>query len=736
MSVIKITPVVLCGGAGSRLWPMSRDEKPKQFHALFNEKSLLANTIARTPEGSYSGVDFAAPIILGNASLRDAFEIEANGFETAPSCILLEPSVRDTAAAIAAVTAFACKQDPNSVLLVLPSDARIDDHDEYRRTIAKAARVVGTSDSIMTLGIRPSRPETQYGYIEQGEPLGEGFSVQKFREKPDLETAQDFLSSGNFLWNAGIFMFRAGRLADDFSKLQPEIWKHASASIENACEGRVFFYLNEADFNAAPKLSMDYAIMEKAENIGVVPAHFDWDDLGSWAQLYESANKDVKGNAAFGDSIIVESQNNYIRSDGPLVAAAGIEGLTIVAEDNKVLVSSTQKTHLVKDVNAAFKNELRSKTSPNKDDLKRWLFDKALPFWVSHGMDFEFGGAYEALSFSGAPAPQNKKRLRVTARQIYCYAHASMMGWQGDADKVLRHCLATLIDTGWHQEGGFIHLYNPDGTVQDQTRDTYDQCFVLLAMAWLWRSKKWPEALEWGEKTLAFMDEHLADPEHGGYFENLERASPRRANPHMHFLEAMLAWYDATENVEYLDRAEKIVSLFINRFYDTETCTLTERFNDDWSLITDQEADHLIEPGHHYEWAWLLLRYNKLRSTKGLEAKARGLYATANAFGHHHVTGAAADTNSVDGTYISNNARCWPQTEALKASIAFEKTGVVSAKAFKQQMLEILMKYYIDGPIVGGWYDAIDAQGKVSAPDMPSSTFYHIYCALAEYIDS
>ncbi|MEM8542247.1 MAG: AGE family epimerase/isomerase, partial [Pseudomonadota bacterium] len=568
MSVIKITPVVLCGGAGSRLWPMSRDEKPKQFHALFNEKSLLANTIARTPEGSYSGVTFAAPIILGNASLREAFEIEANGFEAAPSRILLEPSVRDTAAAIAAITAFACKQDPNSILLVLPSDARIDDHEEYRRTITKAAGVVRTSNSIMTLGIRPSRPETQYGYIEQGEPLGEVFSVQKFREKPDLETAQDFLSSGNFLWNAGIFMFRAGRLADDFSKMQPEIWKHASASIENAREDGVFFYLNEVDFNAAPKLSMDYAIMEKAENIGVVPAHFDWDDLGSWSQLYESANKDEQGNAVFGDSIVVESQDNYIRSDGPLVAVAGIEGLTIVAEDNKVLVSSTQKSHLVKEVNAAFKNELRSKTSPNKDDLKRWLFDKALPFWASNGMDFEFGGAHEALSFNGTPAPHSKKRLRVTARQIYCYAHASMMGWQGDADKVLRHCLATLIDTGWHQEGGFIHLYNPDGTVQDQTRDTYDQCFVLLAMAWLWRSKKWPEAHKWGEKTLAFMDEHLADPEHGGFFENLEKASPRRANPHMHFLEAMLAWYDATENVEYLDRAEKIVSLFVNRFYD------------------------------------------------------------------------------------------------------------------------------------------------------------------------
>lgn len=736
MSVIKITPVILCGGAGSRLWPMSRDEKPKQFHALFNDKSLLANTIARTREGKFNDISFEAPIILGSARLKEMFDAEISALENPPSRLILEPSVRDTAAAIAAVTAFACNQDPNSVLLVLPSDARIDDHDEFRKTIVKAAQVAIDTDAIMTLGITPTRPETQYGYIEQGEPMGAGFKARKFREKPDLETAQSYLANGSFLWNAGMFMFRAGRLADDFVNLQPEIWKHSKAAIDNAREDGLFVYLNEEDFNAAPKLSMDYAIMEKAENIGVVPGHFDWDDLGSFTQLYETVAKDGEGNAQFGDAIIVESQNNYIRSDGPLVAAAGVEGLTIVAEDNKVLVTSTNNSHLVKEVYARFKSEFGSTKKSNINDVQQWLFDKALPLWATNGMDFEFGGAHEALSFDGSPAPHSKKRLRVTARQIYCYAHASMMGWQGDADKVLRHCFRTLINTGWHEDGGFIHLYNPDGTVQDDTRDMYDQCFVLLAMAWLWRSKAWPEAREWGAKTLAFMDNQLADTVHGGYYENLEKSSPRRANPHMHFLEAMLAWYEATNEVEYLDRAEKIVRLFNNHFYDPETSTLTERFNDNWSIITDPTADHLIEPGHHYEWAWLLVRYNKLRPTVGLEAKARGLYATANAFGHHANTGAAADTNSVDGSFVSDSARCWPQTEALKAAIAFEKQGMASAAAFRKQMLDVLATHYIDGPIDGGWYDAIDAHGAVSAPDMPSSTFYHIYCAFAEHIEN
>ncbi len=735
MSVINITPVILCGGAGSRLWPMSRDEKPKQFHALFNDKSLLANTIARTRAGLVQDVSFQSPIILGSASLRQAFEAEMSTFDTSPSAVMLEPSVRDTAAAIAAVTALTCETNPDKLLLVLPSDARIDDHEEFRQTIARAAKTAQASDAIMTIGIAPTRPETQYGYIEQGEPLGEGHAVRKFHEKPDAETAQNYLAQGSFLWNAGMFIFRAGRLADDFLALQPEIWEQASAAVKNAKRDGLFVYLDEAAFNAAPKLSMDFAIMEKASNIGVIPAQFEWDDLGSWAQLYQGAEKDTDGNASAGDTILVDARNNYIRSDGPLVAAAGVEGLTIVAEENKILVATTKNAHLTKDVCAEYKKSFAANTRQSGQAIKAWLFDDALPFWATKGMDFDHGGAHEALAFDGSPAPHPQKRLRVTARQIYCFAHASIMGWQGDSDTVLQHCFDTLIQTGWHEDGGFIHLYNPDGSVLDNTRDTYDQCFVLLAMAWLWRAKKWDAARHWADKTLSYLDQSLSDSVNGGYYDNNKNTLPRRANPHMHFLEAMLAWYDATAEKEYLDRAGQIVNLFEQHYYDPATGTLTERFNDDWSPIVDPDADHLVEPGHHYEWAWLLMRFDELRPTDGLAAKARTLYATARAFGHHEKTGAVADTMSVDGSFVSGRARCWPQTEALKAAIAMENDGLASATALQTKMLDVLQTHYIDGPIKGGWYDAINDNGYVAAPDMPSSTFYHLYCALAEYIE-
>jgi mannose-1-phosphate guanylyltransferase/mannose-6-phosphate isomerase len=737
MSELSITPVILCGGAGSRLWPMSRDEKPKQFHALFNDRSLLTNTASRIPVGIHNGLAVAPPIVLGNAQLEQMFHGALKEFETQPSNILLEPSVRDTAAAIAAVTAFVAARDKDQLVVVLPSDARIDNHEVFLDAIAKAARTASKTDAIMTLGIAPSRPETQYGYIQQGEAFEEGFRVEKFREKPDYTTAQKYVAEGNFLWNAGMFLVRVGRMVEEFERLQPEIWEKAKNAVELAETDGPFVFLDHDNFNIAPKLSMDYAIMEKADNIGVIPASFDWDDLGSWTQLYEAASKDGDGNALYGDVINIEAKNNYVRADDALVAIAGVEGLTVIAEDNKVLVARTEKAHLVKDVTTVFKADYaytRKRHWPKKE-IQQWLFEKALPLWAEKGIDYENGGVHEALTFDAEPAPHMQKRLRVIARQIYCFSHASLLGWKGDSDKILRHCFDTLINTGWHEDGGFIHLYNPDGTVLDDTRDTYDQCFVLLGLSWLYRAKAWPEAREWADKTLAYMDNQLADTVNGGYFEDSKGSLPRRANPHMHFLEAMLGWYDATGDKRFLDRAQAMVQLFERYYYDRISGTVTERFNNDWSAIAKGDADLSVEPGHSYEWAWLLMRYNSHRSTPRLEAKARAIYAAARAFGHHEQTGAAADYMQPDGTGVSDNARCWPQTEALKAAIIFEKNGLSVAASHRKMMLDVLLTRYLNGPIDGGWYDAINTEGRVTAPDMPSSTFYHVFCALAEHIE-
>jgi mannose/cellobiose epimerase-like protein (N-acyl-D-glucosamine 2-epimerase family) len=457
---------------------------------------------------------------------------------------------------------------------------------------------------------------------------------------------------------------------------------------------------------------------------------FDWDDLGSWAQLYEGAPKDDHGNALSGDVITVDADDNLVRARGATVAIAGVDDLVVVAEDNKILVTRRDRTHLVKNVTQAFK--ARGDDS-HPSTVRSWLFETALPFWADKGLDRVHGGVHEALNFDGTPAPHPYKRLRVLARQIYCFSHAKLMGWQGDADGVLRHCFDTLTTTGWHADGGWIHLFNPDGTVQDETRDTYDHCFVLFGLAWLYRATGAAEAREWADWTLDYMDRHLADHAHGGFYETNDRKLPRRANPHMHFLEAMMAWYEATGEEKYLDRAQAMVMLFDRHFFDEQTGTLSEYFDADWSASRNSAKETRIEPGHHYEWAWLITRYLDHRATPRVGAKARQLFATAATFGHHPATGAAADGLQPDGSAVEPQARLWPQTEALKVALAFEKRGLGSAAALRRRMFDVLFAYYLNGPMPGGWYDAIDDEGHVTAPDMPSSSFYHVFCALAEY---
>ncbi len=727
-SLPTIVPVVLCGGAGSRLWPMSRDDKPKQFHALTGNKSLLVETLDRMPPGTHGDVRFDPPCVIGSAGLRGALVEALAGRPEAH--LVLEPAIRDTAAAVAACTALYADDEPGAMLIVLPSDARIIDVEGFRRTVARAAHVAAQTDAIMTIGITPSRAETQYGYIETGDPLGEGIAVRRFREKPDAQTARDYLQHGGFLWNAGIFLFRAGRMADEFRALQPQIWEKAVEAVRKADRAGGAIALDPDAFGQAERISIDYAIMEKTTNIGVVPAQFDWDDLGSWAQLHDHADKDGAGNAMTGTAIAVEASGNFVRADDAVVALAGVDDLVVVAEDGKVLVTRRDRAHLVKKVTQAAKARLSGDIAHDRSPaaIRDWLFGACLPFWAEHGIDRAHGGVHEALDFAGRPAPHDRKRLRVLARQIYVFAHAEHMGWTVP-DGLLESLFATLTETGWHADGGFIHLFNPDGSVQDPLRDTYDQAFVLLAMAWLWRVRKWPEAWRWADRTLDYLDEQCADAIHGGYAEDSSGTLPRRANPHMHLLEAMLAWYDATEEEAYLDRAEALVDLFQRHFFDPATGSLTEFFDADW---TPRAAP--VEPGHHYEWAWLLAEYGKRRPREGLGAQARALFATAHAFGHHAVTGAAADTMMADGSGLSARARCWPQTEALKAAVAMGEAGVTAAGDLRTRMVDVLFDHYLGRPFAAGYVDAIDAAGKPVAADVPSSTLYHIVCALSEHL--
>lgn len=736
-----VLPIVLCGGSGSRLWPLSRSTAPKQFHSLATKKTMLADTLDRV-SGPINKGFYANARVIGSARFTSEISEQCKSTTASMGQIILEPCIRDTSAAIAAAIADLAIKSPTQIVLILPSDHHVTDVDKFSAIMRCAAEDVEANGGIMTIGIKPTRPETQFGYIEREDSSGPIYNVARFCEKPDLETAKNFLASGSFFWNGGIFMFRVSDMVQEFIRQQPQIWENAKLASEHGRRVAEKLFLNEKHFSACEKISIDFGVLENAKTIRTIEADFDWSDLGSWNQLHEVSSQSVDGNTLIGDISTYEVNNSYIRSEDRPTAIAGLDDIVVVSQQDALMIVHRDKSYMVKELHGLITKtnwppktiNSAGKQIPYNDNIKQWVFDQALPFWAENGFDYDQGGAHEALDYNGKPVDLGQKRLRVTARQIYCYAKAYEFGWnRPECKKIINHCVNTLKTTGWHKDGGFIHLYNLDGTVQDDTRDAYDQCFVLLGFATYWQATKLPIAKEWGNKTLLFMDEALADPVNGGYFETPEKSGTRRANPHMHFFEAMLAWYEATGEQDYLDRAAKIIDLFKSKFFDHENWRVHEMFDSAWNPLSD-DIDK-VEPGHHYEWVWLLLRYAKLSDDNSVKNYARKLYATSLAFGHHPKTDGVAQFVDADGSNISPIARAWCQTEALKASIAMKQHGLHVDGNLEIRMLDQIYNRYLAAPCSGGWYDGIDKDGRVVSDNMPSSTFYHIFCAFIEYLE-
>lgn len=701
---------------------------------------MLCDTLNRV-SGQFEGVDLYAPArIIGSAAFDKVVVEQSRSSHAKIDKFILEPCIRDTCAAVAAAIADIADDNPEQIVLVLPSDHHVADVDGFNSVIKQAADAVAKDGGIMTIGVKPTRAETQFGYIERADGNGPVYDVKCFTEKPELSVAEQYVASGSFFWNAGIFMFQAGEMANEFEEQQPMIWEKAVGAVKNGLLSGSCLYLDEDYFKACPKTSIDYGIMENAACIRTIEAAFDWNDLGSWSQLHETACKDNDNNVCIGDVTTVGVTNSYIRVEDRPIAIAGLDNIVVVSLPDALMIVDKDQSHLVKDLhNAITKTEwppkqlaVSGKQVPYISKVESWIFDSALPYWATKGFDYDHGGVHEALDYQGNPVDLGQKRLRVLARQIYCYAEAHMMGWNGDSAGIINHCVDTLINTGWHKDGGFIHLYNLDGTVQDDKRDAYDQCFVLLAFASLWKASKNPLAKKWGEKTLRFMEEEFGDPENGGFYETPEKSGTRRANPHMHFFEAMIAWYEATGDQQYLDRAGKIVDLFKDKFFDKENWRLHELFDENWQPY-DNDVNK-VEPGHHYEWVWLLLKYAKLSGDNSVKEYARKLYATALSFGHYPKTDGVALHMHYDGSDLSETARMWCQTEGLKAALAMKEHGMSVDGNLATRMLDQIYNRYLNTPQVGGWYDAADSQGRIVSTDMPSSTFYHIIVAFAEYL--
>lgn len=347
---MRIIPVILCGGAGTRLWPLSRLARPKQLLALTGEATLLQLAAERVREPG----QFAPPWLIAGAVQESAIAAQLGGATL--GLVILEPVARNTAPAIALA---ALRAAPDDLLLVLPSDHLIRDVAAFRAAVARGT-AAARDGWIVTFGMTPDRPETGFGYIERGEALGNGlFRAERFVEKPDLETAQAYVASGAFDWNGGLFLFRAGAMVDALRAHAPDVLAAAEAALAEAEADEGALRPNRAAFAAAPAISIDYAVMEKAERVAVVPMDAGWSDIGSWDSLHQVSDRDEADNALQGQALAVDSKGCLIRTEGPSVTAVGVDDLIIVATRDAVLVMRRGESQRVKDAVEALKAQGR-----------------------------------------------------------------------------------------------------------------------------------------------------------------------------------------------------------------------------------------------------------------------------------------------------------------------------------------------------------------------------------------
>ena len=339
---LQIQPVILCGGAGTRLWPESRGQRAKQFLPLTGSESLFQQTVARTPAGEY----FLPPVILCGDGHVTTVREQMGAHEAQ---LLVEPMPRNTAAAIALAVAQA---DADTLLLVMPSDHVIADVPAFHAAIARAARLA-QADWLVTFGIAPTHPDTGFGYIASGAALDDdGFAVERFVEKPPLEEAETMLLSGGYSWNAGIFLFRAGRMRDAMLTHCRAIFEAADDALAAGRRDGDALYADAPKFAAAPSDSIDYAVMEKDDRVAIVPVSMGWSDLGSWQAVHTLAACDEIGNATSGDVFLHDSHGNLIRAGGKRVSVIGMEGVAVIVDGDDILVMPLKRCQ---DVRAAAK---------------------------------------------------------------------------------------------------------------------------------------------------------------------------------------------------------------------------------------------------------------------------------------------------------------------------------------------------------------------------------------------
>jgi len=359
-------PVVLAGGTGSRLWPKSRAALPKQFLALTSDNTMLQDTITRL-----AGTNAEKPVFICNDAHRFLVAEQLRKKNIEHGGILLEPVGRNTAPAIALAALHATKNGEDPVLLVLAADHLIKKQAAFHEAIIKA-EALANEGKLVTFGIVPDQPHTGYGYIKAGNVLNVGFEVADFVEKPELETAKQYVESGDFFWNSGMFMFKASRYVEELSKYNPEMLEICRRAIETEAPDLDFIRVDSEIFATCPDDSIDYAVMEKTDSAAMVPLDAGWSDVGSWTSLWETADKDDNGNVCVGDTILENTKNSYINAEQRLVSVIGLEDVIVVETKDAIMVAHKDDAQSIKNVVNKLKAEKRPEFEFHREVFRPW----------------------------------------------------------------------------------------------------------------------------------------------------------------------------------------------------------------------------------------------------------------------------------------------------------------------------------------------------------------------------
>ncbi|WP_335920973.1 mannose-1-phosphate guanylyltransferase/mannose-6-phosphate isomerase [Shewanella algae] len=365
---MEVLPLILAGGSGSRLWPLSRQQFPKQFLKLIGNNSMLQETVGRLV-----GIKHAPALIVCNEEHRFSVAEQLRINSLRNSGIILEPVGRNTAPAIALAAIQALKSGNDCMLLVLPADHIIKNNDAFCASIKKAIPLA-SSDKLVTFGIVPTSPETGYGYIKRGEESGDniGYSVKEFVEKPDINTAKAYINTGDYFWNSGMFLFKASTYLKELKLYRPDIFEVCEQAMSNTQPDFDFVRIDKNKFELCADVSIDYAVMEKTKDAVVVPMDCGWSDVGSWSSLWEVSDKDDSGNACRGDVINIDTRNTYVNATDKLVTTIGLKDLIIIETKDAVLVADQSEVQQVKEIVERLKLEKRNEWQHHREVYRPW----------------------------------------------------------------------------------------------------------------------------------------------------------------------------------------------------------------------------------------------------------------------------------------------------------------------------------------------------------------------------